>query len=1037
MSQIIDAANILVDAAIKRLKFDKTVAVEIIELVDESNGTYRVKYNGNEMTAYSSDVTLEEGETAYMKVPEGDFSNKKTLEGKTTGGANVSSGNATALPDQEFAMGNAIEVQNLGLKIYRDDEKTVAKAEKENGFTDVATSLQSYSSIYNKFRLSAQFETNIAKDLSNGSYSLNIEFSVDGNDSGTETITIDRSYMNANILFAQETTLNASGIFEIAPNIAITGINSVTLVGTGDFAAGSSSTKYSIQVKNFTIQFIETTNLTNIPYYVSIATTGINDSEEKITLTLKGSFYYYGKLQEKNVEYHWFKQDYSVDINSADYSTLAGYGWKEVLAEQTIDINKLTYDIDYKLVTIFDNDIIADAVVNIAGTSPALFELVQDGINLSVVKAEDGEPLEESAGYTYRWWYYRKGEYAPLTNTTSTINIEQFLILSNVVFYCEVSKDAVVIALLSTTQARVVDTGVSATFSGIDVYNYSADGDMPIEQAEQRRFLKVAVDWGTADEPAYYVKWYAPDGKELNSVDYTPEKSMLRDLHVSNGVVWYSIRSTYSDEYNRNTITAKVFTADEGHIFKKDILFTKTGDPGTNGTAYQAVIRYCDAEGNDLNTYCGLDYSSGSASTIYAKMHVYKNSEELVLDEDWDINWELNNQNVTVKAEDDKVSITSSAGKEATKYISAMVENSTLGVTLYPKLAIDSYTGIDVSKLKITNAPNWVQYSSNGLRPQYTRAPFDVSYDGETVSYEGDDISTSNNETRLNPPDSMDTLLNGNTYDMIQYIIEIGSSGKIYRTVLVYKNVYGNEVINGWDGISLSWTQNEKSSTILATQIGAGTKDPENNRFTGVVMGKVTDASIGDNVYGIYGYKDGVNTFYINKDGDCYLKGKIEATSGTFSGTITAGAGSKIGGWSIGDTYLKGGNLQFNADGSISFSNSNSGYYDWSIDKYGKASFKYIKAQGGSLGAWEIDQYGLRSGTQQITPYTFQITNGIITNATIAAPNFTLPYDGGGWTIAQYSNGTLRQYGTFAGWASAAALGVDGAIPMFNLSIGN
>ena len=40
-----------------------------------------------------------------------------------------------------------------------------------------------------------------------------------------------------------------------------------------------------------------------------------------------------GKLQEKNVEYHWFKQDYSVDINSADYSTLAGYGWKEVLAE--------------------------------------------------------------------------------------------------------------------------------------------------------------------------------------------------------------------------------------------------------------------------------------------------------------------------------------------------------------------------------------------------------------------------------------------------------------------------------------------------------------------------------------------------------------------------------------------------------------------------------------------------------------------------------------------------------------------------------
>lgn len=1245
----ISAASIITEAAIKQLKFDKTVSVEIVALKDSSTGEYRVKYNGNEMTAYSSDITLEVGDTVYMKVPEGDFSNKKTLEGKTTGGSSVSSGVAAVLPDQEFAMGDEFNIQELGLSIQRsqqDDGSYVTVTSDSRTINDNNDSFQSYASIYHKFKLKTTFNVTIEDDGASGNYALDVVFGTA--DGETYTVRLDKSNMNANALGKQESSdLIASGLFEVRSDITLTGIESVTLVAEGGLAAEDGSPEYQIGVDSLSLQFIEVTNLSNVPYYVAIATKSISGND----IEFEGSFYYYGKLQTKNIKYYWYKQDYSVTAASDDYDLLAGYGWKKATTEegQTITVTKETYDLDYKLVVIYDDDVSTSAIVTVQGTGDPVFELLQEGTQLSVLAQNADETTEN---YSYNWWVYYNGQYSKLEATSQTIDISAYLIYPNVMFYCQVLNGGAVIDILSTAQVRVADTNVAATFVGIDLYNYDANGEMPIEQAEQYRFLKVQVDWGTDKTPVYWVKWYAPDGKELDSQNYTPEKSMMRDLHVSDGIVWYSIRSTYSDEYNRNTLTAKVFTADEGHMFKKEILFTKTGDPGTNGTAYQAVIRYCDANGNTINDYCGCKYndttennyanltlndditttvknlvikdknsttktiavkigddlstkiqtdkliltydsattnltvdwsalvtsetatfnaslyggihgnseisdigdvpigvkptestkhtwkladlakqyqyyhvhvhgyySNGNghdityctypicfnsiedhsdyaivqnpqqilaqwdstnfeapysvtwnnvaqtqfASSIFAKIEIYKNNALLAgsdLD-NWNYFWGGQNLLIPI-TEDNKATVTTSAALDTVKYISAMAENETLGITLYPKLPIDSYTGINPNNLTITNAPNWVQYSSNGLRPQYVSAPFDVTYDNNAVTYEDINsfIRTNNGETRLNPPLDMDNLLNSSKtgYKMGQYKIKIDDDSVIYRTVLVYKNTYGNEAINGWDGISLSWQQDSNSSTILATQVGAGTKDGA-NRFTGVVMGKVTDTSLGSGVYGLYGYKNGENTFYINEDGDCYLKGKIEAEKG------------KIAGWTINANSLtattEDGKITINADGSIAGSNGKSGTEakSWSIKSDGTATFNNgtftgdvtattLSASHGTIGNWNIgtgylkggntylQSTGALSGTnweisetgsakfQDITSATITdatitratITDATITRGTITTPVFSLNLDGQGWYILQSSQteGEEAQVAihAFTGWYS-------------------
>lgn len=90
---------------------------------------------------------------------------------------------------------------------------------------------------------------------------------------------------------------------------------------------------------------------------------------------------------------------------------------------------------------------------------------------------------------------------------------------------------------------------------------------------------------------------------------------------------------------------------------------------------------------------------------------------------------------------------------------------------------------------------------------------------------------------------------------------------------------YDIDMTNKWSGSSV-WID-EQQHTVMATTLGAGEKNPHDNTFTGVLMGKFTKGTSGNIANGLYGFHNGISTFGIDANtGDAYFKGHIEATSG-------------------------------------------------------------------------------------------------------------------------------------------------------------
>ena len=91
---ICDAIDILVKQAISSAGFDKTIQATIISCSEPSTGEYLVKYQDSKFYAYASnpDISYNTGALVYLLVPEGDFSNHKTILGAVKNlGANYNS----------------------------------------------------------------------------------------------------------------------------------------------------------------------------------------------------------------------------------------------------------------------------------------------------------------------------------------------------------------------------------------------------------------------------------------------------------------------------------------------------------------------------------------------------------------------------------------------------------------------------------------------------------------------------------------------------------------------------------------------------------------------------------------------------------------------------------------------------------------------------------------------------------------------------------------------------------------------------------
>ena len=80
-NSICQAASIIIDQALNKAKYDKTILAKIISCVDETTGKYKIKYQDSVFYAFSNNENIyPENADVYILIPEGDFNKDIKLQ---------------------------------------------------------------------------------------------------------------------------------------------------------------------------------------------------------------------------------------------------------------------------------------------------------------------------------------------------------------------------------------------------------------------------------------------------------------------------------------------------------------------------------------------------------------------------------------------------------------------------------------------------------------------------------------------------------------------------------------------------------------------------------------------------------------------------------------------------------------------------------------------------------------------------------------------------------------------------------------------
>ena len=560
---------------------------------------------------------------------------------------------------------------------------------------------------------------------------------------------------------------------------------------------------------------------------------------------------------------------------------------------------------------------------------------------------------------------------------------------------------------------------------------------------------------------------YIANRTEVDLINHTETYSNL--LGIS-----YTISERYNIKYTNNNIKLIVEYKEMNLATQTDFTFVKEGEPGTNGTEFVCKIVPNIAENNaplyPMIFNGNLNYTPRQSNkwfrvqlwhngiNIFEGYQTGNSSEGKSVAVVWSI---LKNKYTTTVSDNSDITINSSNGTcSYTGYQNGGIPANIIkcsitydGVNYYATMPIitgKANSGYSI-KLKDYTGFRYALYTSDGRSPQYDNSqPFELEvlqningynenvseltstyavnynwivrgkiYNSGTEEWElknylvtRSSSGLKRNQKSYKPIDKYDgeCLNNG-----LECIISRGGNelGRIHIPIHFLLNKYGNAAINGWDGNSVSIDKNG-SGVILAPQIGAGQKENDNS-FTGIVMGKVKESGKSSADIGLFGYKAGARTIFLNSEDGSAIFGKsdkgqiiidpnankallyssnywkeynekgkpknysstnengqgllidlttpqIKFGNGNFSvnssGHLVAKGGGTIAGWNIGDTALTKGKV------GISSNNSSDSNYAFWAGNTTASNAPFSVTFGGYLKAYEAT---IGSGTNKIT----------------------------------------------------------------------
>lgn len=1064
--ELFEAISIIVHSENEKLKFTKTIEAIIYDNSEAAIGRYRVKYQDSIFYVYSNDVSLKYNvnDTVLVLIPEGDFSQQKIIVGKKGSAANEETSASTQDILQKIDLiGPDWSSDNLAgyHDKISDSIGLIAGGAVEsfiifNGFESQESSqaklFNNYLQKCHSFLIKADFRTDFPsdkiQDYYGGNYGVKVYF-VQNNEE--YVYTLDLSNMTGD---PYNYSVNSPQY--IVFKYDNEALQNATLSKIEIFQEGFNVTPQEFEdifISNLQISFVEEIDTLDSGYSINILTPqGNMISNNDITLIPQL------KLNGVAVDYSsamWFMRDISVNVGSSDYNSYAGLGWKQIIGNENINKNILILNSSNIGSKIYSNTELKVVIIEDKNTFSKIVEVfplislynftMEASFNDKVVSLtiEPEDKLESN--YSYSWGKVDESGISYSLNTTGrthTFNINEVYL--NNTFYCSIYNGSG--ELLSTVKKVIIKETTSEDFSviftGNHFYCYDANGDIDINVANSEHQLGFEI-YDPKGEKVEILssEWIFPD-ENLSMISPITE-----DLTLP--VINYKIQSKYNVNRLNNTVILKVVTYNnQSFDFRKEIVCLKTGNSGTNGTKYVAALTF------DSNNHSYVKKGDQVSQTAIVNLNVYEDGVP-VSSADYSYSW-------SILGKDKDIKLIEFVGSPTATQAILCYNSSQNNITNESALLASSIVevvikigGYKVEALKAIpvvlsgdydNTIDWidfVEYNPAGEEPVYNKnasIPKDWSINSfNTTETDDNPIYFKSNRIRVFESPTVYTNKNFSefNYELDYSLIPVdkynnsGKSGNVIFNkneisllwpVIFWINTYGNESINGWDGVST--VINEKDGYILSPVVGAGEKDDSTNLFTGVLMGTVGYYS-GNSIKkstGLFGFNEGIQTFnidsetgnvtlgssnggqilidstdsiiksgnYDNSKVDTYystagteidlLHGSITSMnfaiddsgnahfrgSGEFTGSITADSG-KIGAWSI----TENGDLQASVDGgSIWLSASEGSIYglkkgaeghSWSITPDGITT-SYLSASGGNIGGWTIENGNLING---------------------------------------------------------------------------
>lgn len=931
--QLLQAMDIITEEKLRQLKYDKTIQATVYSIVDVDAGEYKVRYNGNIFSAFSEDTSKSYSikDVVYVKVPEGNFSNKKLITSLVTA-KSLSDAQLSDLTNSVFEVSPTFDAlydgaydasQSYGViagtptgeigsstYIFQNSEEY-----EQNGYHGL---FQQYSNNYEYIRLKASFLTQFHNIHNKGNYGIEVEFYT--KDNSSVKYKLDLQNFNGNpygfsVYSPQQIILKAQKNY-------LMGLKSIRLfeedfvydkiVKNGIVTDKENRTVANIFVKDISLQYVDMQDLSDTTYYLTIsAPKGIAFTDKVSSLNLVGRLIYNGEdiMDSKKCVCQWYERDLSVVVGSDEYSKSAGFGWKKIVGQTssslTLDATDILYQQKYKLVVVYNDSITLTAEIAIWNRNASYdysIEQVTDGadIKLQIRNNADSESLVGD-------WYlsYPDDSYSsvPEGEKKSEIVVSSYLQYSSVTFYCMVYNS--VGQFIGTLEHTIVNSesedDVTISYIGEDSFRYDANGDISIEDAEKERTLQVNLAWKEGFGTSYFVSWLMKDtnNKEYEIPTskehaYSPDNSMLENIWVDKyNILHYNIKQKYRVNFSNNTVIVKIRTITESiYLFNKEILCLKDGDQGTNGTTYITAIRPCNSDGVKLSGLQPLRYNNGWTNDIRVRCYVYKDGELINNNSKYSITYKWQGTNVTVENKEmvtdsvDQVLVrgipTISAETSSAEYafyvrVQVTIRDDNSSVDIYASYPLDVIIGSTLaSAIDIDTIPSYIKYSSSGLTPSFYSN--DINFYYNDVAY-NDNITSLNEKILTIKTDNGKKYLEPASSFIFENIKENDESniGVLELTIPDSSDRLIHPIIMYLDtygneainGWDGTALDTGDGEYVFAPQVGAGTKDSQ-NRFTGVVMGKDS----GQNLIGLYGYQAGENTFGLKQDGTAFFGAK-------------------------------------------------------------------------------------------------------------------------------------------------------------------